>query len=256
MAEDMGFWETFFMGFETKRVEKQSEFEVRQIKANQRVVEAHQRKEAAEHQRLMALRRQELDEMNHAIECQRNEWKRMLVKIEGQKQLLIAGCEFLDWQHETQVRQTVYSLPPDQAVAYIEQMREVERGLLEHERIRQTRLKRPLEGTAPRQIQGSPPASAPTPAPNGWADEDTFTPVSAQSFPSKGQSHPENTMSNALTEEQIQKLAKKAVDRFDTLPKERQKQAWRDWEEGLKERFPKLVVEEILTEAVAMRKRT
>lgn len=255
MAEQKGFFGTFLMGLETKRAEKQSEFEVRQIKATQRVVEAHKNKEAAEHQRLMALRRQELDEIKHTLEIQRVELEGMRAQIEERKQLLIAGCEYMDWQHETQIRQTAYSLPPDQAVVYIEQMREVERGLLERETIRQTRMKRPLEGSAPRQLPSTAPASAPMPAPSSWGNEAAFMPPLNGVFPSPGQPQPENSTSSTLSDEQIHKLAKKAMDRFDALPKERQKQAWRDWEEGLKERFPRLVVEEILTEAVAMRKR-
>ena len=262
MAEKKGFWETLVMGFDTKLIEKQSGFEVRQVNAQQRVVESYTARESAERARieaqLTAFRNQEREQLQHAYQMQTLqlqsertllEEQRHLVEaryaipkaeLEGRKQLLIAGCEFLDWQHEGQVRQTAYSLPPQEAQGYIEEWREVERALLERETIRQSRLIRPLENPM------SPHSSALALPSAEWGTP-VDSPISGVDRHSMG--------SSALTDEQIHKLARKAVDRFEVLPKERQRQAWKDWESGLRERFPTLVAEEIITEAVAMKKK-
>ena len=259
MAELKGFFDTLTMGWETRLLEKQSGFEVRQLRAHQRVVEAQTSLESAERAQadatISSLRSRERAQIEHErdrhlllLSSERaliEEQVRLvearlqvpLAELTGRKQLQIAAVELMDWQQEASVRATAYSLPPDQALAHIEQWREVERGLLEREMVRQTRLIRPLEGSV-----ASHPARTVLP-PAGWEGQQGMLPARGE-LPS----------GEPLTQEHIQHLARKAVRLFEDLPKERQRRAWQEWEEGLRSRFPPLVAEEIITEALSARK--
>jgi flagellar biosynthesis/type III secretory pathway chaperone len=254
MAEGKGFLDTLLMGWETKQVERQSGFEVRKIQARQRIEEAETALERAEYLRDEATARARRERDRGRLEHERDmhllqltservlieEQVRLvearlqvpLAELTGRKRLQIAAIELMDQQHEASVRATAYSLPPDQALAHIAQWRDVERGLLEREMVRQSRL--------------LPPAATPAALPSvGWEAE------RQQTLPEPTQP---TSRAEPLTQEQIQHLARKAVRLFETLPKERQRRAWSDWEEGLRTRFPPLVAQEIITEAVGMRK--
>jgi hypothetical protein len=57
-----------------------------------------------------------------------------------------------------------------------------------------------------------------------------------------------------LTDDQIQQLARKAVQRFSHLPKPKQEEAYAEWKDELNRRYPPLIADEIMVTAMTMRR--
>jgi hypothetical protein len=247
MPEDISWLDAWLLGLETKKQEKVAGLRVRQCNAQQSVESAQGRLEALRREEEKKYRQHHSDMQIFDVTAERAlfEEQRKLVEakyavpkaeIEGRKTLMLGALENMNIEHEGRVRQQAYSLPADEAIAFLEEERGREEALLRREMARQSRL--------------LPPSNNPTPS--GY-----ILPAVTPNNANTGHGHRELSGSShlpILTDDEIQQLARKAVQRFSQLPKPKQEGAYAEWKAELHRRYAPLIADEVMVTAISMRR--